>query len=435
MLRRRLWLVPLLLALLATPIIGDQIFLKDGKRIDGTIIAEHADRIEVKLESGEVKTIPRSAIGMISKAKKSAGEYKKRLAALPKDDLDAHLDLAAWCAENKMRRQRTAVLKRALKIDKNCPEAQRALIKKWNGSKWVKDKAKRKVAAPQAASRAKLEKIGLTLTAPTGWQTKDGGDKGLTLTGPSRYREAVTLEIAPAEVDPASAFGDAEEKWTPAKDVTFGKLAGRVAERLHRRESRRLKTREYVVAGNGWMHRIRFTCLEVEFNDWLPHLDLVLRSIVVLAPKLDFKSTALDIGFAFPNISEWQVGELTNKEEKTSLGVIMIHQGDSALAFARIFYLVMDVSDDVAGNLDEGLSGQTSNADIKAKKDARLGPLKARLWESDTLQQGIPVFQINFLAVKGKKGHFFTFMCHEQSEKTFRPAFEKLCSSFVFGVK
>ncbi len=435
MLRSRLWLVPLLLALLATPLIGDQIYLKDGKRIDGKIVAEHPDRVEIKLASGEVKTVPRSEIGMIKKASAAEGDFKKRLAALEKDDLGAHLDLAAWCAENRLRRQRTIVLKRAIKIDKDCPEAQRAMVKVWNGSKWVRDKKRRKVDAPQAASRAKLEKIGLTLTAPTGWTAKNAGEKGITLNGPSRYRQPVTLEIGPASEDPGSAFGNADEKWTPARDVTFGKLSGRVAERLHRQESRRLKSRVYVLAGNGWMHRIRYTCLEVEFDDWLPHVDLVLRSFVVLEPKLDFKSATLGIGFAFPNLSEWQIAELKSEDEKSSLGVFLIHQGEGALGFCRIFYLQMGVSEDVVNDLDRGLGGQVQSADIKAKKDARLGPLKARLWEAETLEQGIPMFQINLLAVQGTKGHFFTFVCHEQSVKTFRPALEKMFSSFVFGVK
>jgi hypothetical protein len=290
------------------------------------------------------------------------------------------------------------------------------------------------VETPQAASQAKYEKIGLSLTTPTGWTLADSGEKGVTLSGPARYRHPVTLEIAPSPVGPPDAFADEDEKWSESQEVTYGKLSGRVAERLHKDGSRRLKTRQYVLSGNGWMHRIRFTTLQVEFADWLGHVDLVMRSLVVHEPKLDIKDPALGIGFRFSDIKNWQVGRIQN-QAKVAIGMILIHQGEGPLAFCRIFYIQQDVSDEVAGDLDRGLSGRVSSADVRAKKDARLGPAKARLWEAETLHSGVPVFQLELLAVQGKKGHFFTFMCHEQSESKFRPAFEELCASFVFGVK
>ncbi len=198
MLRRRLLavlIIPLALLLLATPLVGDQIYLKSGGRpIEGTVVAEHPDRIEVKLASGEVKTISRSDIAMIQKVSAGAAEFKTRLKNLEDDDLDGLLELAAWCGENRLRRQRLTVLKKAIKVDPDCPEANRALLKKWNGSRWVKDREKGKVPAPQAASKAKYEAIGLTLTTPTGWKAQDSGAKGLKLDGPSRYRQAVCVQ-------------------------------------------------------------------------------------------------------------------------------------------------------------------------------------------------------------------------------------------------
>jgi hypothetical protein len=420
-----------ILLILAAPLIADSVYLKNGTCLKGTITAEHPDRIEMKLESGEAKTIPRSEIAMIKKGSAPTEEYRKRLKATDEKDLDAMIALASWCGENNLKRQSVAVLRKVLKLDEDHPMSRRALKMTWTGSKWSKDKKKNKVGAPTAASQLMREKMGLKLTPPAAWQVKDTGETGLALTGPERYRQPVKIEILLSSAATSDAFKAEAEGWSEPQAVTYGKLAGFVAERTHGDKHRLLRSREYALAGNGWAHTVRLTALDVEMSDWVPHVELVLKSFVVMAPKLDFKNSHLGIGFRFPQNAGWNLNPAVGPDKKP-IGFFMVHSGEDALAYARMFYLQPPL-DAVPEDLEEYLKGMAKGEDVKNKWDTKLGTLKARAWETDGLESGIPVRNIYLVAVQGKKFHQIQFACHERSIDEFRAVFNAMIASFVIS--
>jgi hypothetical protein len=339
--RARLTILVVLALLLSVPVLADSVYLRSGKVLKGTVVREHPDKIELKLPSGEIKTIPRDDIAMIHKGVSKTEEYRKRLKAVDEKDLNALLDLAEWCQEQNLRRQRVSVLRKALKIDPDCAEARRGLLERWGGSKWVKDREKGKVPPPTLASEREFPKIGLKLRPIADWKVDDRGEKGLVLSGPDRYRCPVTLEILPLTGTPTKHLAK-DAGWSEPVAFEHGPLKGLAAERDERDGDKRLRVREIAVLGNGWSLRFRLRCLKVEFDDWRPHLDLLVSKVVVLAPKLDFKHAKLGIGFCFPQDDKWEVGVgLPNQEGTPLVGIVFLNYKPSergALDYCRMTY-------------------------------------------------------------------------------------------------
>jgi hypothetical protein len=97
--------------------------------------------------------VPRADIAMVKKGTSRADEFRTRLKAVADDDVEGLLELAAWCDEQKLSRQRVTVHRKILKVDPDCPEARRGLRQCWNGSKWAKDPMKCEVEPPAAGAR------------------------------------------------------------------------------------------------------------------------------------------------------------------------------------------------------------------------------------------------------------------------------------------
>ena len=96
---------------------------RDGRSIEGDITDKGPDGATISTKAGTI-TINRDDIVSIDYATNVKEEYRKRLAALPKDaGAKAHLDLARWLFDNKEYELARAECDKALTIDPNNADA------------------------------------------------------------------------------------------------------------------------------------------------------------------------------------------------------------------------------------------------------------------------------------------------------------------------
>ena len=84
---------------------ADEIWYKDGRRIEGKIVAEEADRVQILARSGkaEIKLwVPRNQIHRIKKGPLAIDEFHERFAALEPADLAGHEQLLEWARTKEL---------------------------------------------------------------------------------------------------------------------------------------------------------------------------------------------------------------------------------------------------------------------------------------------------------------------------------------------
>jgi len=114
---------------------ADTVFLKGGQKLEGKIITEKPDYVEIKTRFGTVK-IERERIEKIVFSQTKEEEYCKRFAKIDKNDPDALFELAGWCQENKLKKEYRELIKMTLAADPQHDGANKELGKtKYNG-KW-----------------------------------------------------------------------------------------------------------------------------------------------------------------------------------------------------------------------------------------------------------------------------------------------------------
>ncbi|MBI4618381.1 MAG: dienelactone hydrolase family protein [Planctomycetes bacterium] len=103
-----------LVLFLVAPLAADEIHLKTGGKIVGTILSQDEKEVTVRLASGGVVTVERERIERIEEKEDPKQAYAERAAALPAEDSDGRLALARYCLENDLRDEAVAELRRAL---------------------------------------------------------------------------------------------------------------------------------------------------------------------------------------------------------------------------------------------------------------------------------------------------------------------------------
>ena len=110
--------VPALLLLLLLGAVGmaraDVLVLKDGRRIEGKILARTSTEVRIQTPFAEL-VFPRAEIEEIIEQKTREELYAEKLAACTSAD-DFHA-LGLWCAESRMRRQARQAFERAVELD------------------------------------------------------------------------------------------------------------------------------------------------------------------------------------------------------------------------------------------------------------------------------------------------------------------------------
>jgi len=111
MMLRRLAVLPLLLVLFARCAAAADIVVvhkKDGSRIEGEIMREDAGWVEVKTRFGRIKVF-RTDFLRIEKGVSRETELKQKRSAIADSDAVGLMNLASWCAQNKMPREAMAL--------------------------------------------------------------------------------------------------------------------------------------------------------------------------------------------------------------------------------------------------------------------------------------------------------------------------------------
>ena len=106
---KRLGLSLVLLALVAAPLRADILTLDDGTKIEGEIIKETEDEIELKIPHGSTK-LPRGRVVKIEKKLSPTQEFEARRAKLDAKDAPGRIALAWWAIERHFPRDKAVEL-------------------------------------------------------------------------------------------------------------------------------------------------------------------------------------------------------------------------------------------------------------------------------------------------------------------------------------
>ncbi len=215
--RRRLFFLVLgLLAALAAPAAADIIHLKNGGRIEGTVLSEEGGKVRVRTKFG-VQTIDRSLIDRIEKKKTPYEEYLERRAALDPGDADGHFELARFCREHGLRKEEAELYRETLKIDPQHDGANEAVGNVRYEGEWMtpKERDRRKKAAEEAEMRARgLVRYRGRWVTP---EEKENLSKGLV-----KYRGRW---MTPDQVKEAQGFVKYKGKWVRKEDLEKIRIA------------------------------------------------------------------------------------------------------------------------------------------------------------------------------------------------------------------
>lgn len=115
--------------------LGDVFHLKSGAVVEGKLLEKTEDHYRVRTLVGEVD-IAIKTVERIEKAASVFDEYAQRVATL-EETAAAHTELAKWCGEQELRRERREHLLRALELDADYAPARRGLGHVRIGDMWV----------------------------------------------------------------------------------------------------------------------------------------------------------------------------------------------------------------------------------------------------------------------------------------------------------
>lgn len=131
------------LSLFAADVPADLVTLKSGGQVRGKIVGDASKRgteaetpVTVKTLTGAIVVIEREQIDSIQRRRLRVERYET-LARTTPDDVDAQWDLAEWCRDNYLPRQREVHLRRVVKLDPQHERAHRALGHVNRDGTWV----------------------------------------------------------------------------------------------------------------------------------------------------------------------------------------------------------------------------------------------------------------------------------------------------------
>ncbi len=106
----------ILLALVPSLCLADEVILKTGGRLSGVIIEKTERTVTIDAGPGPV-TLPLSRVEKIVMGKASLGEFRERAARLARNDLAGWLTLAEWASARGLATQAREAYERVLAVD------------------------------------------------------------------------------------------------------------------------------------------------------------------------------------------------------------------------------------------------------------------------------------------------------------------------------
>ena len=119
------------LAISASPACADSVTLKQGGEIRGEVLGDSkakgsGDLVSIRTLSGATVAVLRSEVNAIIRRRPIAEEYETRRRSVP-ETVEAHWDLAEWCRQKSLTKEREAELRRVIEFDPDHAAAHRAL--------------------------------------------------------------------------------------------------------------------------------------------------------------------------------------------------------------------------------------------------------------------------------------------------------------------
>jgi len=130
--------VVLTIALVTSPLFGDEVYLKGGGQISGAIVERSDESVTVDIGGGTL-TVQMSQVVRIESSVSPVQEFKQRAAGLPADDARAWRELAQWAESRALATQAREAWTRVAAILPDDPEANEALGRVYLDGAWVSE--------------------------------------------------------------------------------------------------------------------------------------------------------------------------------------------------------------------------------------------------------------------------------------------------------
>jgi hypothetical protein len=126
----------LVVALLAAPVLADDVYLRGGGQITGQIIEQTKDSVTVDVGGGKL-TVQMSSVVRIEQSQSPLQQYRERAKAIPPDDAGAWRELARWARGEALATMAEEAWHKVTAILPDDPEANAALGKVQVNGRWV----------------------------------------------------------------------------------------------------------------------------------------------------------------------------------------------------------------------------------------------------------------------------------------------------------
>ena len=178
-------------ATLTQPLLADSFRLKDGTRLEGTIVREIGDLVSIKTADGIV-TIDKSQIKEHIEKRTPFKEYQERAKSLDTTDLKSQVELARWCSRNNLAAEASRHWKQVIEIAPDHEEGREVLGYIWLAGDWFLEGS-----PEEAARRAELESMGTDdlIELPDEYTPPSPGAKSPALPPFPRSAKSVALVI------------------------------------------------------------------------------------------------------------------------------------------------------------------------------------------------------------------------------------------------
>jgi hypothetical protein len=124
------------IALVAAPLLADDVYLRGGGQITGQIVERTAESVTVDVGGGTL-TVRMASIVRIEESTSPLQEYRARAARIAKGDAEAWRELARWATSCALGTMASQAWSKVVEIIPDDPEANRALGRVQSGGKWV----------------------------------------------------------------------------------------------------------------------------------------------------------------------------------------------------------------------------------------------------------------------------------------------------------
>jgi hypothetical protein len=124
------------LALVATPLLADEVHLRGGGRLTGEIVEETADNITVDIGAGKM-TVRKSTVVRIERSASPLQEYRAHAANLAADDIEGWRKLARWASGEGLSTQAREAWTHVTALYPDDAEANRGLGLVQHNGQWM----------------------------------------------------------------------------------------------------------------------------------------------------------------------------------------------------------------------------------------------------------------------------------------------------------